>query len=81
MNQHIHHFSDLFAQLGLAHDELGIRHFLKSHSPLPNHLRLADAPFWTPAQSAFLREAILQDSDWAELTDQLSNALRETPHN
>jgi hypothetical protein len=29
-----------------------------------------------PAQAAFLREALLQDADWAELADQLSNALR-----
>lgn len=76
MNQTTHHFKDLFAQLGLPCDELGIKHFLAMHSPLASTINLPDAPFWTPAQAAFLREAILQDSDWAELVDQLSSALR-----
>ncbi len=77
MNQPMHHLSDLFAQLGLPSDELGIKHFLATHTPLTATVRLPDAPFWTPAQAAFLREAIVQDSDWAELADQLSNALRQ----
>lgn len=29
-----------------------------------------------PAQVSVLREALLQDSDWAELVDQMSEALR-----
>ncbi|MFN4236617.1 MAG: DUF2789 family protein [Vogesella sp.] len=37
---------------------------------------MPDAPYWTPAQSRFLREALQQDSDWAELVDQLNQALR-----
>lgn len=76
MNNPTPYFTDLFAQLGLPTDESGIKHFIASHAPLPDNLRLAEAPFWTPAQAAFLREAILQDSDWAELVDQLSIALR-----
>lgn len=78
MNKPMHYFKDLFAQLGLPSDELGIEHFIASHAPIPENLRLAQAPFWTPAQAAFLREAILQDSDWVELVDQLSIALRKT---
>ena len=77
MNKPMHHFSDLFAQLGLPNDDLAIQHFLASHAPLSPDLRLAEAPFWTPAQAAFLREAILQDSDWVEMVDQLSVALRQ----
>ncbi len=76
MNKPMHHLTDLFAQLGLPTDEPGIEHFIATHAPLPANLRLAEAPFWTPAQAAFLREAILQDSDWVELVDQLSIALR-----
>lgn len=76
MNKPIHHFSDLFAQLGLPCDDAGIRRFLAAHSPLANSVRLPEAPFWTPAQKAFLRESITQDSDWAELVDQLSESLR-----
>ena len=77
MNTPMHHFKDLFAQLGLPSDELGINHFIATHAPLAENLRLAQAPFWTPAQATFLREAILQDSDWVELADQLSIALRQ----
>ena len=76
MNQPIHHFHDLFAQLGLPCDEPGIRQFLLAHTPLADTLKLHEAHFWTPAQAAFLQEALLQDADWAELVDQLSNALR-----
>lgn len=81
MNEPIHHFNELFAQLGLPSDELGIQHFLAMHTPLAAGVNLPDAPFWTPAQATFLREAILQDSDWAELVDQLSSALRRPARN
>ncbi len=76
MNLANHHFSELFAQLGLPSDEQGIQQFIKTHAPLSADIKLAEAPFWTPAQAAFLHESLLQDSDWAELADQLSNALR-----
>ena len=76
MNAPIHRFHDLFAQLGLPSDEPGIGQFLDTYRPLANDIKLPDAPFWTPAQATFLHEALLQDSDWAELADQLSQALR-----
>ncbi|WP_367850122.1 DUF2789 domain-containing protein [Rhodoferax sp. WC2427] len=71
-----HPFHDLFAQLGLPSDAPDIAHFLAMNAPLPGNVALPDAPFWSPAQASFLREALLQDSDWAELADQLSQALR-----
>ncbi len=71
-----HHFQDLFAQLGLANDATSIRQFLAAHAPIGGDVNIADASFWSPAQAAFLREALLDDSDWAELVDQLSEALR-----
>ena len=40
------------------------------------HIDLPEAPFWTPAQAAFLRESLLQDTDWSQQVDQLSQALR-----
>lgn len=76
MEPAIHRFSELFAQLGLPNDPAAIRQFLIDHAPLPNGIRLPDAPFWSPSQALFLKEALLQDSDWAELADQLSEALR-----
>ncbi|MBB2484175.1 DUF2789 family protein [Mitsuaria sp. WAJ17] len=50
--------------------------FLLNHSPLPATLRLEDAPCWSVAQAALLREELRADADWAELVDQLNAALR-----
>lgn len=77
MEQPIHVFSDLFAQLGLPNDAASIETFIRTHSPLPETVKLCDAPFWTTAQAAFLREQLANDADWAELVDQLSVAVRE----
>ena len=76
MDQPIHRFHELFAQLGLTHDAQSIEQFIASHTPMAEGIMLSDAPFWTPAQAAFLREACVQDADWAMLADQLSLALR-----
>lgn len=76
MNKPSHRFTDLFAQLGLPCEPGDIATFLAAHAPLADNIKLVDAPFWQPAQSAFLREALLQDSDWAGSVDQLSAALR-----
>jgi hypothetical protein len=76
MDQPNHPFHELFAQLGLPCDAAGIAGFLKTHRPLAGHIALPDAPFWTPAQAAFLRETLLQDTDWSQRVDQLSQALR-----
>jgi hypothetical protein len=72
-----HRFSELFAQLGLPSDVAGIHDFLSAHAPLAAHIPLADAPFWTAAQAALLREELLEDADWAEVIDQLNGALRQ----
>lgn len=77
MNYIPHRFHELFEQLGLANDAAAISQFIEKHSPLAAELGLADAPFWSQAQSTFLREALSQDSDWAELVDQLSLAFRK----
>ena len=77
MDQPIHRFSELFAQLGLPADERGIQQFLSAHRPVASDVALADAPFWSASQTAFLREQLLADADWAELVDQLNLALRE----
>ena len=66
----------LFEQLGLESDPASIDAFIAKHGRLPEDVRLADAPFWTPSQATFLREQRLQDADWAELVDQLNLALR-----
>ena len=70
-----HNLSGLFKQLGLPDDAASINAFISTHSPLPNACKLSDAPFWTPAQAALLREEILEDADWAEVVDQLNLLL------
>lgn len=76
METPFHRFSELFKQLGLPADDTAIASFLKRHAPLPGDLALHEAPFWTPAQASMLREEVLRDADWAEVVDQLNEALR-----
>ncbi len=80
MESAVHRFSDMFAQLGLPNDDVSIRNFLLSHSPLPDGVHLPDAAFWSPSQASFLRDSLAQDSDWVAWADQLSQALRSPDH-
>ncbi|GAB4347014.1 MAG: DUF2789 domain-containing protein [Gammaproteobacteria bacterium] len=73
-----HDLPALFRQLGLPDDEPAIWQFIEAHRPLPSTQRLEEAPFWSPAQAAFLREAVEQDSDWSEIVEEL-DALLRTP--
>ena len=68
----------LFAQLGEPSDEASIARFIAQHGPLRGHTRLHEAPFWTPAQALFLRDALLQDANWAPVVDALNAGLHET---
>ncbi|QQM76320.1 DUF2789 domain-containing protein [Aeromonas caviae] len=72
-----HDMTALFAQLGLANDETSLHRFIHDH-PLDNQTLLPEAPFWTPSQAGFLRDALWNDSDWAEAIDQLDVMLRQT---
>ena len=71
-----HSFKTLFQQLGLASDSQSIESFIATHAPLDPAMRLADAPFWSNGQAAFINEALSSDSDWAEIVDQLNASLR-----
>lgn len=73
-----HALKDLFDQLGLPSDHGDIERFIEMHRPLPQEMRLADAPFWTPSQAQFLNEEFHDDADWVPLVDQL-NVLLHTP--
>ena len=75
MDRAIHHFNELFAQLGLANDDSDIALFIAQHNSLSADSRVQDADFWTEAQAQFLRESLLQDADWCGLVDQLGAAL------
>lgn len=79
MNDPFPRFSELFAQLGLDHDNASIARFIRSHAPLPGDMRLADAPFWTEAQARMLNQLCAQDADWSNVVDQLNAALHAEP--
>ena len=65
MEKTIHTMTNLFAQLRLPSGNDVIAAFIKAHSPLPEAVKLADAPWWTPSQASFLREELAEDADWA----------------
>ncbi len=75
METPVHNLSQLFAQLGQANDEVAIASFIDSHCPLPDHLMLHEAAFWSASQASFLREAIFDDADWAAVADELNVEL------
>lgn len=79
MEHPVHPFSELFAQLGLPNGNEDIRQFLATHSPLPDGMRLEEAPFWTPAQAQLLREERVDDADWIVVIDQLNAAMHASP--
>ncbi|MET0813666.1 MAG: DUF2789 domain-containing protein [Pseudoxanthomonas sp.] len=79
MESTVHPFSELFAQLGLADDNASIQQFIATHSPIPDGVRLEDAPFWSPSQSQLLREERRDDADWAMVVDRLNVALHARP--
>ena len=74
MDTNPHTLSVLFAQLGLASDTASIKKFISAHE-LADDVPLADAPFWSTSQAAFLAEELGEDSEWAELVDELANLL------
>ncbi|MCF1456533.1 MAG: DUF2789 domain-containing protein [Shewanella sp.] len=57
--------SHLFAQLGLAADEQSLETFIAGIT-LPGDDCMSVAPFWNKAQGAFIKEAMIQDSNWSE---------------
>ena len=75
MDMSPHNITTLFQQLGLPSDDDEIDSFCAEHT-LERGIRLVDADFWTVSQSAFLSEALEDDSDWAEIVDQLDVRLR-----
>ncbi|MEH6825350.1 MAG: DUF2789 domain-containing protein [Motiliproteus sp.] len=71
-----HTIGTLFAQIGLPDNDQYIQKFIHEHRHLDDAIRLDQAPFWTSVQANFLKEAIDEDSDWAEVVDQLDACLR-----
>lgn len=76
MDKPIHDMQSLFKQLGLANSPSEIEAFIQQHKPVPRGTSLAEADFWTDAQSAFITEEIAEDADWAQVVDELDVMLR-----
>jgi hypothetical protein len=76
MEATFHSLENLFLQLGLDNDPAAIDAFIKDNK-LAQDEALQDAPFWTPCQAAFIEECLNDDSDWAEVVDQLNALLHE----
>ena len=77
MHTPIHRLSELFQQLGLGSSTEEVEYFIQTHAPLREDITLADAPFWSASQAAFLREALNDDDDWCEVIDELNGALHQ----
>lgn len=71
-----HDFKNLMRQLGLTEED-AVHSFLAHHQHLPHDVLLENAPFWSASQAAFLREEMLNDSDWVEAIDQLNSMLHQ----
>jgi len=76
MDSPFHSFENLFLQLGLGTSPEAIEGFIREHK-LPSDTPLAEAPFWSDTQAAFIRESLSEDSDWAEVVDQLNAQLHD----
>ncbi|RMP88954.1 hypothetical protein ALQ17_01997 [Pseudomonas fluorescens] len=68
----------LFEQLGLDSTPEAIDAFIVAH-PLPEDVKLIDAPFWSTQQASFLKEELRDDAEWAIAVDELNQRLHQ-PH-
>jgi len=76
MESTFHSLENLFLQLGLANKPADIDDFINRHK-LSSDQSLEQASFWSASQSAFIQECLSEDSDWAEVVDQLNALLHE----
>jgi hypothetical protein len=69
-----HDLRNLFAQSGLSGEKCDMDAFVRGHRLEPG-TTMADAPFWSPVQAKFLRQALADDSDWSAAADELAVRL------
>lgn len=67
----------LFEQLGMDGDQASIDAFIEKHYPLPDDMKLTEAPFWSEGQRAMLAEHWVADDDWEPFIDELNVRLHE----
>ncbi|MFP8965938.1 DUF2789 domain-containing protein [Pokkaliibacter sp. CJK22405] len=77
MDTSTHSMNTLFAQLGLPESDQQIDQFIQKNGGLSEDIPLHQAQCWSTAQSRFLKEALAQDSDWAETVDELNARMHE----
>ena len=68
--------NDLFKQLGLDCSDEAIALFIETHGPIDDDIAMADWSCWSPSQADFLRHAILEDSEWSVIVDDLNERMR-----
>ena len=68
--------TDIFELLGLPSDAKNVAAFIAKHAPLNDSIRIEDAPFWSKAQSALLKDALQEDGHLASAVDQLNSLIR-----
>ncbi len=76
MDTSSHTMQTLFLQLGLPNSDAAIDSFVQNNH-LPSNVPLANAAFWSAGQAQFIREAVEEDADWAEVVDQLDALLHQ----
>jgi len=77
MDMHQHGMVELFQQLGLGSSPQEMKSFINEHRHKRDSVPLHEASFWTSSQATFLKQAIEEDADWAELVDHLDVILRD----
>lgn len=63
--------------MGLDSTPEAIDAFIVAH-PLPEDVKLIDAPFWSDQQAAFLKEELRDDAEWAIPVDELNQRLHQS---
>lgn len=71
-----HNINELFRQLGLPDNDDAVERFISEHE-LPRSQSVPDADFWNRTQAEFLRSALEEDADWAEIVDELDARLHK----
>lgn len=80
MDTSSHTIEELFQQLGLEDSSEAIDAFITNH-PLTKGMTLTDAPYWSQAQAEFLKQALKQNEDWAEVVGTFDAQLRKSANN
>lgn len=76
LDPEIHTMNSLFRQLGLPDSDEDVEGFIIRHRPIPRDLQLHEASFWKKSQADFLKQALDDDAEWAEMVDELDARLR-----